>query len=98
MLTVTVRDPFYTSRAWRAFRLRILDRDGWLCQMRTPGVCTVQATTVNHIIPRSVAPDLSMDESNNEAACRPCNSHDGGKLGRLRQTRATRAANSYADW
>lgn len=94
-----VRDPFYSTRRWREFRLRILDRDGWLCQIRD-SCCVVQADCVDHIIARVIAPDLSMDPSNARAACTPCNSAAGGRIGNRRRVVVARRveANGYGDW
>lgn len=43
------RDPYYSSKAWRALRLLALDRDLWRCT--APG-CREQARFVDHIIRR----------------------------------------------
>jgi 5-methylcytosine-specific restriction endonuclease McrA len=32
-----------STRAWRATRARVLTRDGFLCQLKIRGVCTVDA-------------------------------------------------------
>jgi 5-methylcytosine-specific restriction protein A len=57
---------------WRKLRLRVLDRDGWLCQVRLP-VCTVDATTVDHVVPLARG-GARLDPANCRAACGPCNS------------------------
>jgi len=55
---------------WEATRLRILNRDGWLC-----AYCGVHLegrnATVDHVIPIDLGG--TDDEHNLVAACRPCN-------------------------
>lgn len=59
-----------TSR-WRAVRLRILDRDGHVCQIRGDG-CTHVARTVDHVVAVSDGGD-PYDPRNLRAACAHCN-------------------------
>lgn len=71
-------DPFYLSPAWRAARIRILQRDFYWCQ-----VCKRRtANTVHHKIPRSERPDLELEESNLEAVCERCHNADHPEKGR----------------
>lgn len=58
------------ARAWSAAVLREYGR---VCVLRRPG-CTIVATTGDHIIPRSVRPDLQYDVTNGQPACGHCNS------------------------
>lgn len=44
-----------------------------LCVLRLPG-CTEVATTGDHIVPRSVRPDLRYVVANGQPACSSCNS------------------------
>lgn len=55
-----------SGRAWREIRLRILERDSYLC-----AYCQAEATQVDHIIPR--ASGGTDEPSNLVAACGPCN-------------------------
>jgi hypothetical protein len=48
-------------------RTHIMERDDYKCQIQIPGVCTVQATQVDHIN------GPTMEPSNLQASCRPCN-------------------------
>ena len=57
---------------WRKLRLEVLERDGWLCQVRL-AVCTVDATTVDHVVPLARG-GARLDPANCRAACGPCNS------------------------
>ena len=59
-----------SSRQWRTTRARVLQRDGHLCQIGGPH-CTVDATHVDHVIPRSHGGGDT--ESNLRAACAECN-------------------------
>ncbi|MDX6307021.1 MAG: 5-methylcytosine-specific restriction enzyme [Nocardioidaceae bacterium] len=64
-----------TSTAeWKRVRPKILQRDGHLCQIRTPGICTHDATTVDHVTATS-AGGAPYEPSNLQSACTPCNRH-----------------------
>jgi len=70
---VRVAKPQYNDRAWRTFRLAILTRDGWRCQLRLDARCAGRADSVDHIIEWDRAPHLRLAPSNAQAACRHCN-------------------------
>lgn len=84
--------PSSTARGlgqpWRKVRPVVLERDGHRCQIRTAGVCTIVATTVDHIIERDRGGTHEL--TNLRAACGPCNSAKGAEYvnakrsGRLR--------------
>jgi 5-methylcytosine-specific restriction protein A len=59
--------------AWQRLRLRILERDGYICHW-----CTSPANTVDHVVPL-VFGGARLDESNLVAACLSCNASRGGK-------------------
>lgn len=59
-----------STTAWRRLRLRILDRDGWACQIRLPGVCKGEADCVHHTKGKERTGD---DPAHLAAACTPCN-------------------------
>ena len=61
----------YNTVAWREVRLVILERDGWLCQLRGPR-CTLDAAEVDHIVPWR-AGGAVFDEGNLRASCGNCN-------------------------
>lgn len=86
---MTTRRSIYTTRAWRALRLRIIARDGGVCQVQVPGVCIGVASQADHIVPVAVDADRVMDPANLRASCGPCNAWLGGRLGAAR-SRATR--------
>jgi 5-methylcytosine-specific restriction protein A len=54
---------------WRRLRLRVLDRDDHLCQIRGPK-CTRVASQVDHIIPAEYGGEDS--EENAQSVCRSC--------------------------
>ena len=66
-------DPRLT-RDYRAFRLKVLARDQWSCFY-----CHQPATTIDHVIPISKAPELVVDYSNAVACCQSCNSRKGSR-------------------
>jgi 5-methylcytosine-specific restriction enzyme A len=72
------------TRQWREVRARILERDHHMCQIRTPGICTQVATTVDKIIPAARRADLAYTHTNLRAACAPCNQHKASTTDRCR--------------
>lgn len=65
-----LRDDGSTA-LWRRIRQRVLTRDQHTCQR-----CGLEATHVDHIIPRRLGGDDSMD--NLQALCKQCNLSKGG--------------------
>ena len=63
-----------SPRVRARLRRACLERDGYRCQLRLPGICTTIATTADHIVDRAVAGD-GLD--NLRAACASCNSSRG---------------------
>jgi hypothetical protein len=66
-------DPRLT-RDYKAFRLKVLARDQWSCFY-----CQQPATTIDHIIPVSKAPDLVVSYENAVSCCVSCNSAKGSR-------------------
>lgn len=64
------------TSAWRRLRAEVLAEEP-LCRIGIPGICTVVSDEVDHIVPRSVDPTLTMARSNLRGACRACNSSLG---------------------
>lgn len=60
------------SRAWRKLRDSVI-HDEPICWLQLPGICTRVSTTADHIIPKSVRPDLTMVRTNLRGACLSCN-------------------------
>lgn len=65
--------PKWGGRRAQAWSRDVLARKGRVCTLRLPG-CTDVATTGDHIIPRSVRPDLQFDPDNGRPSCLHCNS------------------------
>src|SRR5262245_33077310 len=79
------RNQAFGSR-WRKVRRVVLERDGYLCQIRLPG-CTRVATVVDHIRPwQETGP--TFDPRLLQASCAPCNRRKGSlTLGEIAQLR-----------
>jgi 5-methylcytosine-specific restriction protein A len=60
----------YNAR-WRRVRREVLERDGWLCQIRGPK-CLIRADRADHIIPWRQG-GAYYDPANLRASCKPCN-------------------------
>ena len=73
-------DRRYSTSAWQKTRKAILQRDGYICQIRGPR-CTGRADSVHHILPSSQRPDLFFASDNLQASCRTCNSGGGRQIG-----------------
>jgi 5-methylcytosine-specific restriction endonuclease McrA len=63
---------------WRKLRDRVI-REEPICRIQLLG-CTGYSTTADHIIPRSVRPDLILVRSNLRGACQHCNSARGNAM------------------
>ena len=78
----SVRNTYYNSdggsRPWRRMRARVLREEPY-CQVRLEG-CTRVSTTVDHIIPKALRPDLVMSRENCRGSCRNCNLKKGKKI------------------
>jgi hypothetical protein len=62
------------TQRWKNQRLRVLKRDGYICQY-----CGNDASQVDHVIPRKAGGSHDLD--NLVACCAPCNSAKGAKEG-----------------
>jgi 5-methylcytosine-specific restriction endonuclease McrA len=71
-------------------RAQVLARDGFRCQIRLEGICTVTATEVDHVDPLALY-GPTCDLSRLRAACGPCNHHLGGHVAQLK-TRIAQAS------
>lgn len=89
-----MRDKFYDSAVWHRKRKKILRRDGYLCAECRKYHRTdengepIRATTVHHIKPRELYPELSLDENNLISLCEGC--HNKKHPERTRKTRPPR--------
>jgi 5-methylcytosine-specific restriction endonuclease McrA len=64
------------GNAFEPTRQRILERDGWRCQVRLEG-CLGHATVVDHVV--QLRDGGSDADSNLRAACEPCNLKRGAR-------------------
>lgn len=85
--------PIYRTRAWKSVRLRVLDRDRRICQIRLPG-CREVADAVDHIVELEDGGPY-YDESNLRAACISCNT---AKRNTTVAARIARNARSVRAW
>ncbi len=67
-----------SGRPWRRIREQVLRRDPY-CTIRGPK-CTGISTTVDHIIPLSVRPDLAHEMTNLRGACAADNYAGGARI------------------
>lgn len=67
-MTTETREVY--NHTWRRVRLRILERDDYLCQIKGPR-CGITATSVDHIQPWRKGGALYA-EGNLRASCRWC--------------------------
>lgn len=72
-------------RSWRVLRDRVVREEPY-CWLKLDG-CTRLSTTADHVIPRVVRPDLTMDRANLRGACSSCNTTRGAKT--VQHARAT---------
>ena len=70
---------------WQATAKRVLERDGYECQLRYPDICTGRAREVDHIVqPAAGGTD---DLENLRAVCTPCHRRRTGRQGALAKQR-----------
>lgn len=60
-----------TFTKWRNF---VLERDSYACQL-----CGASANVADHIKPRSLAPELTLEISNGRVLCRSCRARYGSR-------------------
>jgi 5-methylcytosine-specific restriction endonuclease McrA len=66
-----------STRRWRKTRAAVLLRDGYLCQLRIPGICTVGAPLRGGHVHHTQGKQLGDDMRFLVASCRACNLHIG---------------------
>jgi 5-methylcytosine-specific restriction endonuclease McrA len=74
VLMATKKGDPRLSRKYREVRKAVLARDEWTCYY-----CNEPATTVDHIVPVSKAPELAIAAENLRACCVSCNSRKGSR-------------------
>lgn len=81
-----ISDMSLSSSRWRRIREQVITEEP-NCRIAIPGTCTGVSDTADHIIPRSIRPDLMFVRSNLRGACHACNSKLGnGGIARRRLT------------
>ena len=70
---------FYKTPAWRRIRVQALNRDHYLCQLRTSSKCSGIATEVHHILP--LAHGGTHNADNLMALCKACHSRISAESG-----------------
>ena len=69
---MTMQRSLVDTNRWRWGKVRrlVMARDAHRCQIRIPGVCSIDATEVDHIRPRAVGGTDDLD--NLRAVCHRC--------------------------
>ena len=70
---------FYHTPAWKRVRKLALQRDHYLCQLRTSSRCTRYATEVHHIKPLEDYPELGLSLDNLICCCWFCHEETKGR-------------------
>ena len=70
-------DAFLESYAWRKVRMEALKKWGARCQCCGASAATGAVVNVDHIKPRKLFPDLSLDINNLQVLCHDCNHGKG---------------------
>jgi 5-methylcytosine-specific restriction endonuclease McrA len=68
----------WNTPQWKRFRITILERDGYTCQLAQPG-CTGTATSVHHILPAATYTAGWYDPDNCISVCTRCHGRTDGK-------------------
>lgn len=64
---------FYSTRAWLDLRYKVLVKHGGRCQCCGVDAARGAILNVDHIKPRSLYPELELEESNLQVLCADCN-------------------------
>ena len=77
--------------SWPVIRKKVLERDGYQCQLRYADICVGRATQVDHI----VQPEAGggSDLANLRAVCVRCHARRTGRQGALAKQRAAQRRN-----
>jgi hypothetical protein len=77
--------------SWPVIRKKVLERDGYHCQLRFPDICIGKATEVDHIIQPEAGG--GSDLANLRAVCVRCHARRTGRQGALAKQRAAQRRN-----
>ncbi len=73
------REFFYSTPEWRALRQQVIKEDGKTCAECRVRINGSKDLTVDHIVPRSLYPELALKRDNLQVLCRSCNSSKGDR-------------------
>jgi hypothetical protein len=76
---------------WPERRLRVLERDGYACQLRYADICVGRASQVDHIVQPEAGGTNALE--NLRAVCRRCHARRTGRQGALAKQRAAQRRN-----
>lgn len=92
-------DNFYKSREWLKARFRVLHRDKYQCVMCGACVKAKGTARVDHIKPRKVYPELSLDLENLRTLCASCDNKRHREKGyKISETPQVNFDGSPAGW
>lgn len=75
-------DPFYKTRTWHRMRKKCLIRDDYKCKHCQADVYGKGKARVDHIVPRSQAPELELELANLRTLCVTCDNRRHREKGR----------------
>ena len=75
-------NDFYSSDAWRRLRYKVIKASDGRCECCGRNKHQGAILHVDHIAPRSVAPELSLDPRNLQVLCEDCNVGKGAECDR----------------
>ena len=67
------RGQFYSSAPWKELRYRVLKASDGRCALCGVSASSGAVLHVDHIKPRSLFPELALEESNMQVLCADCN-------------------------
>jgi 5-methylcytosine-specific restriction protein A len=76
---------------WATTRKRVLERDGYQCQLRDADICLGKASQVDHIVQPEAGGTNALE--NLRAVCRRCHARRTGRQGALAKQRAAQRRN-----
>jgi 5-methylcytosine-specific restriction enzyme A len=76
---------------WQVIRKRVLERDGYRCQLQYADICVGRASQVDHIVQPEAGGTNALE--NLRAVCRRCHARRTGRQGALAKQRAAQRRN-----
>jgi 5-methylcytosine-specific restriction endonuclease McrA len=75
-------DPFYQTQQWRRLSKRVAIEEP-LCRLCLEDGNTVAGQCTDHIVPRRLRPDLSLERTNLQRLCNRCHAIKSAKEGKI---------------